>query len=291
MKQLALRRLTRQSCVMCLALLIGCDGTQTANSNKPPIPPASVAATQPGAQVAAEAAAPPPPLLAESRKWSREQAAEQLSDAAAAISAAVRLIELAEPESRYAQGEWPVERVNRLRLLPIGDSEYVFGVADESNAKLLAQAMRIAVDGSVKAIAVEEMPDARVYVSPDRDLFPALLIGKRQVRMLSDIESEALTIESPDNLRFDLHEKDEIASVLLMLDGAGGAVEAARYRWDPYELTFIGPACDKLPDPPGGKFQLDLKRCAALTPMGGELLPPPKIDDNRPAAEKEGPIY
>lgn len=53
------------------------------------------------------------------------------------------------------------------------------------------------------------------------------------------------------------------------------AVEVARYKWDPYELTFSGPAVDKLPDPPGGKFELNIADSHYLVPVGGEIPEPP----------------
>lgn len=53
-------------------------------------------------------------------------------------------------------------------------------------------------------------------------------------------------------------------------------LEVARYRWDVYENSFAGPAADKLPDPPGGRFEMDLEASEALLPVGGELPPPMK---------------
>lgn len=57
-------------------------------------------------------------------------------------------------------------------------------------------------------------------------------------------------------------------------------VEVARYRWDVYEMSFAGPAADKLPDPPGGRFEMDLAASEALLPVGGEL--PPAMKNTEP---------
>lgn len=254
----------------------------------------SSAASQPAQTNATEApAGAKSPLMPESPNWTREQAVAHLDDDAAAISAAVRLVELSDVETPLKGGEWSAERVNALRIAPLGEDGYVFGSVDKANENLLSGAMRINPDGQVTLVVVEEMPGARVYASPDHDLFPSLLIGKHEVRMLSDLESEAMKVESPESAEFDMHVEDDIATLVLVVPADGATAEAARYHWDPYELTFIGPAVDKLPDPPGGKFTLDLKRCGALTPMGGELPPPPVIDNNNPQGdpEKEGPIY
>ncbi|MBL8880091.1 MAG: hypothetical protein JNG88_13310 [Phycisphaerales bacterium] len=277
--------------LVCVALPIGCERSPQTPPNKSPGTAGPSASSQPATPAFKAPAAAKPPLNPESKQWTREQAAAHLDDAEAAVSAAIRLIELGAPESPHLTGDWTAERVKAVRVMPLGDAEHVFGVVDEGNDKLLKDVVRIAADGGVAALSIEEMPNARVYASPDRDLFPTLVIGDRQIRVLSDLETEALTIEAPETLRFDLREKDDITAIVLMLDVGGGPVEAARYRWDPYELTFIGPACDQLPDPPGGKFQLDLKRSAALTPMGGELPPPPKIDNTKPPPEEDGPIY
>lgn len=237
----------------------------------------------------ADAPAPPPPLLPESHNWTREQAAERLADDNAAISAAVRLLEIAGVKPAGPESEWTRERVAAMRILPIAEDVFVFGRTDPVNEHLLSDCVLIHADGTVRALP-EESAAARVYASPDRDLFPSVLLTKRQVWLFSDPSEEALLLESPDTVEFDLRLRDEIASIVLVVESNGARTDVARYRWDPYELTFIGPARDKLPDPPGGKFQLDVRRSAALTPMGGEIPPPPEHDATAPQ-EKDGPIY
>jgi hypothetical protein len=54
-------------------------------------------------------------------------------------------------------------------------------------------------------------------------------------------------------------------------------VQVAQYRWDPYERMFFGPACDALPDPPGGTFELDIAASPLLQPVGGRIPAPPPI--------------
>jgi hypothetical protein len=68
----------------------------------------------------------------------------------------------------------------------------------------------------------------------------------------------------------------------------------ARYTWDPYELTFMGPAADKLPDPPGSRFEIDLARSPVLIPVGGEIGEPDPIEEYVPPEEREEegePLY
>ena len=54
--------------------------------------------------------------------------------------------------------------------------------------------------------------------------------------------------------------------------------QVGRYNWDPYEIAFSGPQCDKLPDPPGGQYELDLEASLALIPVGGVIPEPPDYD-------------
>ena len=62
----------------------------------------------------------------------------------------------------------------------------------------------------------------------------------------------------------------------------------ATYKWDPYELVFVGPAVDALPDPPGGRFHIDVAASRRLEPMGGEL--PESRPIQRPPASQPQPV-
>jgi hypothetical protein len=64
-------------------------------------------------------------------------------------------------------------------------------------------------------------------------------------------------------------------------------IEVAMYRWDPDELAFLGPANDKLPDPPGGKFELDLKASRGLIPVGGDIPDAPQPPGAQPPNKKK----
>lgn len=71
----------------------------------------------------------------------------------------------------------------------------------------------------------------------------------------------------------------------------GEPVEVAQYKWDAWELAFVGPLSDKLPDPPGGLFELDLEQSAALTPVGGVIPEPPPLEPPPDDVEPEPPPY
>lgn len=279
--------LTLSGLLLCIAAVGGCSG-----EDKPPAKPPEnsnrTTATPPAKTVAADPT-PAPPLLPESHTWTREQAAERLADDNAALSAAVRLLELSDWKFEDPEAAWTHERVAAMRVMPIAEDKFVFGRSDPANEHLLIDAVFIHSDGTTESLPGETSSAMRVYASPDRDLFPSLLLSGRQVRLISDLSNEALLVESPESVAFDLRVRDELANIVLVFERDGVRSDVARYRWDPYELTFIGPASDKLPDPPGGKFQLDLRRSTALTPMGGEIPPPP--ENQTPPPEKDGPIY
>jgi len=70
--------------------------------------------------------------------------------------------------------------------------------------------------------------------------------------------------------------------------GSAEPVEVARYTWDPWELAFTGPLSDKLPDPPGGLFELELEQSEALIPVGGVIPEPPPIPPPGPKPKDDG---
>jgi hypothetical protein len=105
------------------------------------------------------------------------------------------------------------------------------------------------------------------------------LICPSRVYVAGGPADPAIVLKSPPSLRFELrsqHGADYLA-LLLPCEGKAKAIEVARYEWEPFEMTFQGPACDKLPDPPGGRFEIDVQASAALQPLGGDIPPPDPV--------------
>ena len=121
-----------------------------------------------------------------------------------------------------------------------------------------------------------------LHVSKDADVFPHLLITPRRV-LLAELPLEAgIELKSPATVGFAAREQEGYSYVGLMLHGERGWVEVTRYLWEPYELGLMGPAMDALPDPPGGKFQMNMEASPLLIPVGGEIPEPEPLDNEPP---------
>ncbi|MEW6251074.1 MAG: hypothetical protein AB1716_10535 [Planctomycetota bacterium] len=252
--------------------------------------------------------ASPPVLAPESLAWSREQAAEHLADAQLGLSAAVQLVRLAEIEPLCLPADASDAHLRRLALVQLAPDRWALGLADRRNAQLLRAAVVIHGDGTVEPLADGAEEEALVLaVSKDRDVFPHLVLLPAEVRIIADEVEPVLALEDAEKVRFELRAERGYSFVALVLSlpaqaaaapptgQAGderGSGEVARYTWDHMEQSFIGPAVDKLPDPPagpGGKFYLDLEATERLIPQGGELPEPEEILPPPPAPpEMEG---
>ena len=223
-------------------------------------------------------------VVPESGDWSLEDALARLVDEQLGISAAVRLVRLAEVRPLCVPEELTDATVSRLRLIQLSGGTWALGVADRRSEHALHAPLLIDADGGVTVVtegAEEEL--LTLHVSDDADIFPHLLITPRQVWIGKLPPELALTRKSPDVVGFEWREQEGFGYVGLMLAGAEGRVEATRYHWDPYEMGFTGPAADNLPDPPGGKFSLDMENSPLLIPMGGEIPEPEPIEAEPPA--------
>ncbi len=277
--------------IACVVLAsAGCSSNETTEST-----PASQPAAEPAASQPAEPPAPEPepernPLLPESETWSREEALAQLTDDTTRLSAAVRLIRLAEALPLCVPDPLPVEIARRLRVVALSESRWALGLVMPEERRL-ASPVLIDSDGEV-TLPVEGIEEevAVLCCAEDAELFPHLLFLPGEVFILGDELQPALVAKSPPGLRFDLRFENDYPYIALLwrtpptaTDAAGEStpgepIELARYKWDPWELAFSGPLCDKLPDPPGGLFELDLELSEALIPVGGVLPEPPAIE-------------
>lgn len=230
-----------------------------------------------GSQPTTQSAAPLAPRLTapESESWSREQASAHLADRKLGISAAVRLVRLAEVSPLCVPDVLTDTHWARLRLVALGPERWALGLADRQDERRLRAPVVIEATGEVSLVAegIEEEL-AVLHVSKDPDVFPHVVTLPQRVLLINDAVVPAIALETRDGLAFDLRQERGFNYVALLLVGTGAAREVARYRWDPYELTFMGPASDALPDPPGGKFRIDLQASRRLEPVGGEIKEP-----------------
>ena len=210
-----------------------------------------------------------------------------MGDPKLGLSAAVRLVRLADVAALCVPAELTDAHVARLRLVELAPQRWALGLADAKDEHRLRAPALISADGDVTLVGdgVEEEL-ALLYLSRDADVFPHLVILPHRVSLVGDELVTAIVLATCENVRFDLGNERGFSYVALLLTGWAKVVEVARYRWDPYELTFMGPAIDKLPDPPGGKFELDLEASRRLEPVGGEIPAPSPAPEPVPAGNE-----
>jgi hypothetical protein len=246
--------------VLALAAPCGCDRS---GNTRPKTPPA-----------------PPPPrltlLVPESADWTAAEAVTHLDDGRLAVSAAVRLVRLDEAEPLCVPEEFTDATASRLQVVPLADGLWALGLFDERDGAALHAPMLIDADGAVHILADGTEEELLVLrVSADADVYPHLLVAPRRVWLATVPPQLALTLDTPEEVGFRGWVAEGRGYVALMIGAGAGYEEVAQYYWEPYELAFQGPASDVLPDPPGGKFVLDMEQSPLLIPRGGEI-PPPK---------------
>jgi hypothetical protein len=242
-------------------------------------------------------------LLPGYQAWSREDALAKLNDEATRLSAAVRLVRLADVSPLCLPDPLPIKIARRLRVVALSEARWAVGLG-VSQDRRLASPVLIDSAGEV-TLPVEGLEEevALLCCAEDAALFPHLLLLPGQVFILADELQSALAAKSPRGLRLDLQFEGDYPYVALLwrppppstnetpAPARGSPVELARYNWDPYELAFAGPLCDQLPDPPGGLFELDLELSEALVPVGGVLPELPEIETPAEPEETEPTPY
>lgn len=257
----------------------GCDGSPLSNpSPSPTSSPATQAAPAPAKVIS--------PLVDGWDAWSAEEAIERLADERARLSAAVRLIRLAGAEPLIAPDPLPARLAGTLRVVAVDDETWLLG-RQIPNSSGLASPLIVKADGEVLLLVTGAEEEAAIaYLSEDADRFPHLMVTPLRVAILRDAALEtALTVQSIPGLRFALKHEDGATRLTLrlrdpsQLETVGDEppkADVAEYRWDRLEEMFLGPAADLLPDPPGGRFDLDLAASPLLIPIGGEIPAPPE---------------
>jgi len=257
--------MTSLSCVLVLCAAPGCRREEGATASG--TPEEATAQPQP-AQRDRQAA-----TRSVGQDWTSEEALRLLGRSDTAVRAALRLVELA--------GEHPVcvaaaesgDTSKRLHVLRVNDDWWALGLATEDR-RTVASPVLIGADGFVvQPVKADEVGASHLVVSDDPRLFPHLLIAPMRVVIIADELRPALVGRHMAGVHFEYARGDDRPTVLLVLDAPAekSRRRVAEYRWDPYEAMFMGPLADRLPDPPGGRFELDLQASEALVPVGGEI--------------------
>ncbi len=263
-----------------LVLLAGCDRTETPAVTTRPVE--VVAATQPAVPVA-----PRQPVLVDgSADWSRDEALGQLregEDERTRLTAAVRL---AQHQGGLPE-ELPDAFVADLAVQSLGDLGWVLGSAADPHAnadgtiRVLPLQMPLLLDAAGQLRAVEYYADLAIcYPSRDAEVFPHLVVTPFEVWCL-DQEGLRPALVAAD-LRggwFQWRFNNGYPYVIVRHPAAEEG-ELARYRWDPYELTFMGPLMERVPGEDDGLMALNLDASRLLIPVGGHV---PVVE----AAERE----
>lgn len=294
-----LKRLRMGSC--CAAFALGGCSSDEAPSPPASQPAAAVSATQPAQPPASQPEPELSPLLPQSESWSREEALAKLASDATCVSAAVRLVRLARAAPLCVPDPLAADVARRLRVVALSESLWAlgWGMPDERCLRL-----PVLIDGAGEVTLPLEGVEEEVALlcwAEDAEFFPHLLITPERVLIVGEELQSALVTRSPAGLTLRLRNEDGYPYVALLWHGpwvaedgtampAGGEpLELARYRWDPWELAFLGPLSDRLPDPPGGLFELDLEQSEALIPIGGVIPEPPPIETPPPAEGEPTP--
>jgi hypothetical protein len=278
----------------------GCSSKEKPEQGGASQPASEVVAAQPTEQPALPPEPELNPVLPESESWSQDEALAKLADEAMSLSAAVRLVRLAEATPLCVPDPLSPRIARRLRVVALSKSLWALGWKTPEDDRLRSPVL-IDADGEVTLpVAGAEEEVALLCCAENAEVFPHLLIALTRVLIVGDELQSALVAKSPTGLSFELRSESGYPYVALMWHGAGAAgdegqeaaraepVEVARYQWDPWELAFMGPLSDKLPDPPGGLFELDLEESEALIPVGGVIPKPPPIKPPESPPEDDG---
>jgi len=273
------RSLLAATCLGVAALMIvtGCERKSTATSQPAP---------QPEEQVSTDNLTL---LPAESRVWTRDEALAHLDDEKLAVCAAVRIVQLSDTVPLCLPGELCDNLIKRLRLVQLNEAYHALGLTDFRDERRLYAPVLITVTGDVEQLAegVEE-ECLSLHIAEDPDVFPHVAVVPGRVLLIEDVVAVALSLEPTEQARFELRRFKDFPYISLVALHAADEDEAARFAWEPYELVFTGPAIDMLPDPPGGRFNIDMELSERLEPMGG-LLPEPEEIKTTPDQPEEAP--
>lgn len=274
----------RRQAVGCLAgcSLLGCALGCERGPQRAPATPSSAPSSQP----APEVASPPAPIPA----WTREDAAARLMDEADSPLAALRLVQLASVGDFATSQPLTPEMPGRIRVARLFDRLWALGWPGHAEGVLRAPVFIDATGGVTEPVDGAEQESSVLFVSPRPLAFPHLLITPSRVLLILPEERRvALVARDLRGARFAVREEGDYLYLALELPAEQEAALVARYKWDPLEEVFMGPASDQLPAPGEGKFELDLESSPGLIPVGGEIPEPapvsPPVPRNQPPEE------
>lgn len=281
--------MTRRRVSVCLvvipAMLAAACGERPAAPAAASRPAGSAPATQAAATPAAPGEFKP---LPESTNWSAAEAFAHLNDESPVVtrSAALRLLALSGLAPACLPAVLSEESAASLRVVELSESLYVFG--RELAPGHLACPVLLSSPGTAQVPYNADAGFADFFVSDDADLFPHVLVAAGAVRIAADELRDAIVAADLGPARFTVLREERRSFVALVLPGDPPDTprEIARYRWDPFELMFMGPASDAFPADVGGRFVIDLHRSPALVPVGGEI---PASAPNLPATTEDRP--
>lgn len=254
-----------------LAFAAGCDGPRP----NPPKPAGS------GAKPATPAARLTL-LKPESLEWSRDQAAEFLAEDDSRMSAALRLVQLQEPEALCRPARITDDTVRKLRLVPLGPSAWTVGFVVADHPRLLRAPVVVTSAGEAWRTATgAEEETALLVLSADADVFPHVVLTPVRVVLLDPQPVTAVERKAQPHLSFAWADAGGLPYVALRIREEMAGREIARYTWDPYELQFTGPARDRLQEGREECFELILPNSKRLVPRGG-IIPKPEPTESQP---------
>jgi hypothetical protein len=230
----------------------------------------------------------PAALAPGSDAWTRDEARARLGEREAALSAALRLVRLSNVDALCVPPTIGARWFERLRLVEVGTSSFALALADQRDERRLRAPLLFDEAGEVEQIAIGVDEELLILHLGNTENFPHVVFTPDQVWVIEDELVPAVSLEPGYRLRFDVRMESEGEVLVLLAPGPRGEVEAARFLWSPAELAFMGPAALDLPDPPGGSFEIDLRRSERFEPVGGRMPaprenpPPPEFDEPRP---------
>ena len=219
------RRCTCVVVSLCHLALWGCDsGNQAANTPDKQTDDVPTPGVSDKPQVA-----PRHPIEEESHEWSLEEALANLEEPELGLSAAVRLVRLADVHVPMLPDPLPIEAARKLRLTALSDSAYALGVRDDDNDRLVRTPLLIDLEGDVTAPGDEDEDEDEMYdlyVSRDGQVFPHLLVGRTTVMNAASPRDERVCLKTIDSLHFEVRQENGVDYLSLIHHADGEADEA-----------------------------------------------------------------
>jgi hypothetical protein len=220
-----------------------------------------------------------PSLARQAASWSRDEACAKLTDDAFTTAAAARLVQLSDVPTLCVPDELTDDLLAPLRAVPLATGLWALGFAHPDDDTRLLAPVLVADTGDITRLDENLGEETLVlHLAENPNVVPHLAVQPQRICTVGDEVTPAIVLQSRRHVRFQLRQQHGFNYIALVLITDPTGDEVARYRWDPFEEAFLGPAADALPDPPGGKFRIDLDASPLLVPMGGEIPEPIPVE-------------